>query len=76
MEELQKQIVAMQLIQELIVDVLDDKGIINRGEFEILLKERVDLFNQQLETLNSVLQQNYKNKLNNYFNSKGPAGEA
>lgn len=76
MEELQKQIVAMQLIQELIVDVLDDKGIIDRAEFEILLKERVELLNQQLESLNSVLQQNYKNKLSNYFNSKGPIGEA
>ena len=42
MEELQKQIIAVQLIQELIVDVLNDKGIIERSVFEDMLKDRVD----------------------------------
>lgn len=49
MEELQKQIIAVQLIQELIVDVMDTKGIIARSEFEDMLKVRVDKFNKDIE---------------------------
>jgi hypothetical protein len=49
MEELQKQIIAVQLIQELIVDVLDEYGVISRTEFERRLKERVDNLNKSIE---------------------------
>lgn len=49
MEELQKQIIAVQLIQELIVDVLNDKGIIERNVFEDMLKDRVDKLNKEIE---------------------------
>ena len=37
LEELQKQIIAIQIIQELIVDVMDKNHIIERDEFEKLL---------------------------------------
>jgi hypothetical protein len=49
MEELQKQIIAVQLIQELIVDVLDEYDVISRSEFERRLKERVDNLNKSIE---------------------------
>ena len=49
MEELQKQIIAVQLIQELIVDELNDKGIIERSVFEDMLKDRVDKLNKEIE---------------------------
>ncbi len=61
-EELQKQIIAMQIIQELIVDVMDKNNIIERGEFEKLLSERVKKLNTELEILHSQSkeEQNYK----------------
>jgi hypothetical protein len=51
MEELQKQIIAIQIIQELIVDKCDEAGVFSRKEFEIKLKERVDTFNEEVEKL-------------------------
>jgi predicted HicB family RNase H-like nuclease len=51
MEELQKQIIAIQLIQELIVDKCDEAGIFSRKEFETQLKKRVDKFNKDLQKL-------------------------
>jgi hypothetical protein len=48
MEELQKQIIAIQLIQELIVDVLNDNNVIDRELFEKMLKQRVDKFNNDI----------------------------
>jgi hypothetical protein len=46
MEELNKQLIAIQIIQELIVDIMDEQGIFDRSEFEIRLKERVDKLNK------------------------------
>ena len=62
LEELQKQIIAMQIIQELIVDVMDKNDIIERGEFEKLLSDRVKKLNKELELLHSQSkeEQNYK----------------
>jgi hypothetical protein len=51
MEELQKQIMAIQLIQELIVDKCDEAGIFSREDFEIQLQNRVDKFNKDIEKL-------------------------
>jgi hypothetical protein len=51
MEELQKQIIAIQLIQELIVDKCDEAGIFSREDFEIQLQNRVDKFNKDIEKL-------------------------
>lgn len=49
MEELQRQLIAVQLIQELIVDVLDENNVISRNDFEKLLKLRVDKFNKDIQ---------------------------
>jgi hypothetical protein len=51
MGELQKQIIAIQLIQELIVDKCDDAGIFSREEFEIQLQTRVEKFNRDIQKL-------------------------
>jgi len=50
MEEINKQLIAIQIIQELIVDVLNEKGVISRDEFEKNLKERVDNLNKAIES--------------------------
>lgn len=51
MKELQKQIIAIQLIQELIVDKCDEAGIFSREEFEIQLQTRVEKFNRDIQKL-------------------------
>lgn len=51
-DELHKTVVALQIIQELIVDKLDEAGICDRSAFETELKARVDKLNKQIETLN------------------------
>ena len=68
LEELQKQIIAVQIIQELIVDVMDKNDIIERSEFEKLLGERVSKLNKQLDTLNEQIKEETKYDINNYFN--------
>jgi hypothetical protein len=55
LEELQKQIFAIQLIQELIVDKLDEAGVFSREEFETELKGKVDEFNKTLEKISKEL---------------------
>ena len=55
LEDLQKQIFAIQLIQELIVDKLDEAGVFSRGEFENELKQKVDEFNKTLEKISKEL---------------------
>jgi hypothetical protein len=50
-DELQKQIIAIQLIQELIVDKCDEAGVFSREDFEIQLQTRVDKFNKDIEKL-------------------------
>lgn len=51
MEELQRQLIAVQLIQELIVDILDEKGVIGRKEFENKLAIRVKDFNKKIQKM-------------------------
>jgi hypothetical protein len=53
-DELHKTVVAIQIIQELIVDKLDEAGICDRNVFETELKARVDKLNKQIETLNKT----------------------
>ena len=55
MEELQKQLIAVQLIQELIVDKLDEAGVFSREEFEAELKERVDELNKSLQKISEEI---------------------
>lgn len=68
LEELQKQIIAVQIIQELIVDILDKNDIIERSEFEKLLTDRVNKLNKQLDSLNEKIKEEKKYDINNYFN--------
>jgi hypothetical protein len=68
LEELQKQIIAIQIIQELIVDVMDKNDIIERSEFEKLLEQRVKKLNKQLDILNEQIKQEKQYDINNYFN--------
>jgi uncharacterized protein YaaN involved in tellurite resistance len=68
LEELQKQIIAIQIIQELIVDVMDKNDIIERSEFEKLLEQRVKKLNKQLDTLNEQIKEEKQYNINNYFN--------
>lgn len=67
LEELQKQIIAIQIIQELIVDVMDKNDIIERGEFEKLLSERVKRLNKELELLHSQSKEEQNYKMNNWY---------
>lgn len=53
MEELQRELIAVQLIQELIVDILDEKGVISRKEFEDKLSIRVLDFNKKIQKMQS-----------------------
>jgi hypothetical protein len=49
MNEIQQQIIAIQLIQELIVDMCNDAGVFNRAEFESKLKDRTIEFNDKIK---------------------------
>lgn len=69
MEELNKQLIAIQIIQELIVDIMDEQGIFDRSEFEIRLKERVDKLNKELEILSLQVKKEQQYKMNNWFNN-------
>lgn len=55
MEDLQKQIIAVQLIQELIVDKLDAAGVFSRKDFEEELQERVDELNKTLQKISQEM---------------------
>ena len=69
MEELHKQLIAIQIIQELIVDIMDEQGIFGRNEFEIRLKERVNTLNKELEKISSHAKEEQKYQINNWFNN-------
>ncbi len=69
MEELHKQLIAIQIIQELIVDIMDEQGIFGRNEFEIRLKERVNTLNKELEKISSQAKEEQKYQINNWFNN-------
>jgi hypothetical protein len=64
-QEIEKKIIAIQLIQELIVDILDEAKIIERSDFETLLSERVKEYNSEKESMEYPM---------NIFNT--PMGEA
>lgn len=68
LEELQKQIIAIQIIQELIVDVMDKNDIIERSEFEKLLSDKVKKINKQLDSINEQIKEETKYDINTYFN--------
>jgi DNA mismatch repair ATPase MutS len=55
MEELHRQILAVQLIQELIVDMCDERGIFTRVEFESRLQQRVTKLNREIEEINKQM---------------------
>ena len=67
LEELQKQIIAIQIIQELIVDVMDKNDIIERSEFEKLLSERVTKLNKELDILNAKYKEEQKYQNINWY---------
>lgn len=69
MEELQKQLIAVQLIQELIVDKLDEAGVFSREEFEAELKERVDELNKTLEKISKEINKDEVKKPMMLFNN-------
>jgi hypothetical protein len=74
LEELQKQIFAIQLIQELIVDKLDNAGIFSREEFENDLKNKVDEFNKTLEKISKEMKdEDVKHPMNFFTNIIGEA---
>jgi hypothetical protein len=75
MEELNKQLIAIQIIQELIVDIMHEQGIFDRSEFEIRLKERVDSLNKELEKLSLQVKEEQKYQMSNWFNNN-TIGEA
>jgi hypothetical protein len=75
MEELNKQLIAIQIIQELIVDIMHEQEIIDRSEFEIRLKERVDSLNKELEKLSLQVKEEQKYQMSNWFNNN-TIGEA
>lgn len=63
MEDLQKQIIAVQLIQELIVDKLDAAGVFSRGEFEEELKVRADELNDTLRKISEEMIEEQSKKI-------------
>lgn len=69
MEELQKQLIAIQLIQELIVDKLDEAGVFSREEFEEELKGRVDELNKTLEKISKEINNDEVKKPMMFFNN-------
>lgn len=69
MEEINKQLIAMQLIQELIVDIMDEQGIIDRNEFELRLKGRVDKLNKELEKLSLQAKEEQKYQINTWLSN-------
>lgn len=57
MDELQRQIIAIQLIQELIVDKLDEANIVSRVQFENELQDRVKQLNERVSALSNEIEQ-------------------
>lgn len=48
-QEIEKKLIAIELIQELIVDILDEAKVIQREDFETLLSHRVDQYNNDVD---------------------------
>jgi len=46
-QEIEKKLIAIELIQELIVDILDEAKVIQRKDFETLLSHRVSEYNKE-----------------------------
>ena len=68
-QEIEKKLIAIELIQELIVDILDEAKVIQRKDFETLLSRRVDEYNQEIDNENDIKKYPF-----NLFNT--PIGEA
>lgn len=76
-EELHKQIIAIQLIQELIVDMCDEKGLFTRKDFESKLQERVVKLNEEITKLNDQMDKSETEKPVSFHNIIPPIiGEA
>lgn len=48
-QEIEKKLIAIELIQELIVDILDEAKVIQREDFETLLSHRVNEYNKEVD---------------------------
>jgi hypothetical protein len=48
-QEIEKKLIAIEIIQELIVDILHESTIIQRNDFETLLSQRVKDYNKEEE---------------------------
>ena len=68
-QEIEKKLIAIELIQELIVDILDEAKVIERKDFETLLSQRVSEYNQEVDNENDFNEYPF-----NLFNT--PIGEA
>jgi hypothetical protein len=66
MEELQKQLIAIQIIQELIVDKLDEVGVFSKKNFETELKQRVDKFNKEIAKLKKLEEERQSTSIINF----------
>jgi hypothetical protein len=68
-QEIEKKLIAIELIQELIVDILDEAKVIQREDFETLLSHRVNEYNKEVDDKNDFDEYPF-----NLFNT--PIGEA
>lgn len=68
-KEIEKKLIAIEIIQELIVDVFDEAKVIQRKDFETLLSQRVNEYNQEIDN-----EKDFKEYPFNLFNT--PIGEA
>ena len=68
-QEIEKKLIAIELIQELIVDILDEAKVIQREDFETLLSHRVNEYNKEVDDKDDFDEYPF-----NLFNT--PIGEA
>lgn len=68
-QEIEKKLIAIELIQELIVDILDEAKVIQREDFETLLSHRVNEYNKEVKDKDDFNEYPF-----NLFNT--PIGEA
>jgi hypothetical protein len=68
-QEIEKKLIAIELIQELIVDILDEAKVIQREDFETLLSHRVNEYNKEVNDKDDFDEYPF-----NLFNT--PIGEA
>ena len=68
-QEIEKKLIAIELIQELIVDILDEAKVMQREDFETLLSHRVSEYNKEVDDKDDFDEYPF-----NLFNT--PIGEA